>query len=44
MNDKIKKKKLTVSGFAKRTSNPFNYAAGRNKTSVLIEKRTTRHL
>ena len=35
-----KKKKLTLSGFSKKTHNALNYAQSRGKTSVVIEKKT----
>ena len=37
-----KKKKLTLSGFSKKTHNAANYAQTRGKTSVVIEKKTPR--
>ena len=37
---KEKKKKLTLSGFSKKTHNAPNYAQSRGKTSVVIEKKT----
>jgi len=36
---KEKKKKLTLSGFSKKTHNVSNYAQSRGKTSVVIEKK-----
>ena len=39
---KEKKKKLTLSGFSKKTHNAPNYAQSRGKTSVVIEKKTAR--
>ena len=40
MEEKIKKKKkLTLSGFSKKTHNAPNYAQSRGKTSVVIEKK-----
>ena len=36
---KKKKKKLTLSGFAKKTHNAPNYAQSRGKTSIVIEKK-----
>ena len=35
-----KKKKLTLSGFSKKTQNVANYAQSRGKTSVVIEKKS----
>ena len=37
--DKIKKKKLTISISSKKTYNAPQYAQGRQKTSVVIEKK-----
>mgnify|MGYP000125515234 CR=1 FL=1 len=37
-----KKKKLTLSGFSKKTHNAANYARTRGKTSVVIEKKAPR--
>ena len=37
-----KKKKLTLSGFSKKTHNAPNYAQSRGKTSVVIEKKVPR--
>ena len=39
---KEKKKKLTLSGFSKKTHNAPNYAQSRGKTSVVIEKKATK--
>ena len=41
-NKKIKKKKLTISISSKKTYNAPQYAQGRQKTSVVIEKKTAR--
>ena len=39
-----KKKKLTLSGFSKKTHNAPNYAQSRGKTSVVIEKKSPKKM
>ena len=41
-NKETRKKKLTISSSIKRPSNPINFTVAKNRTSVVIEKRTRR--